>query len=155
MECPFKIEPHQIQGLDYLHIFPVIKWLVKKAIETRQAEGDEVRAFAVNQYHKKHGQIEVPEPEIDLNGIKHVQDRCKPKRIYRRKDQETETVRFFYLTVGYMYLVMNFQRRTYKITSKSRTETCFSYKKLILFVLCTNLFISILKVCFLKESHFI
>lgn len=91
MECPFKIEPHQIQGLDYLHIFPVIKWLVKKAIETRQAEGDEVRAFAVNQYHKKHGQIEVPEPEIDLNGIKHVQDRCKPKRIYRRKDQETET----------------------------------------------------------------
>ena len=44
MECPFKIEPHQIQGLDYIHIFPVVKWLVKKAIETREAEGDSVRA---------------------------------------------------------------------------------------------------------------
>ena len=59
MECPFKIEPHQIQGLDYIHIFPVVKWLVKKAIETREAEGDSVRAFAVNQYHKEHQQSEV------------------------------------------------------------------------------------------------
>ena len=59
MECPFKIEPHQIQGLDYIHIFPVVRWLVKKAIETREAEGDSVRAFAVNQYHKEHQQSEV------------------------------------------------------------------------------------------------
>ena len=64
MECPFKIEPHQIQGLDYIHIFPVVKWLVKKAIETREAEGDSVRAFAVNQYHKEHQQSEVRFDEI-------------------------------------------------------------------------------------------
>jgi len=87
MECPFKIEPHQIQGLDYIHIFPVVKWLVKKAIETREAEGDSVRAFAVNQYHKEHQQSE-PD-QVDLNGIKNAQENCKPKRIYRRKnDQE-------------------------------------------------------------------
>ena len=64
MECPFKIEPHQIQGLDYINIFPVVKWLVKKAIETRQLEGDKVRAFAVNQYHKEHQHTEVRFHEI-------------------------------------------------------------------------------------------
>lgn len=29
MKCPHRIEPHQIQGLDFIHIFPVIqvsKW---------------------------------------------------------------------------------------------------------------------------------
>jgi len=93
MECPFKIEPHQIQGLDYIHIFPVVKWLVKKAIETRQLEGDKVRAFAVNQYHKEHQHTEQPgqENQANLNGIENIEEKCKPKRIYRRKnDQELE-----------------------------------------------------------------
>lgn len=25
MNCPYRIEPHQIQGLDCIHIFPVIQ----------------------------------------------------------------------------------------------------------------------------------
>ena len=50
MECPCSIEPHQIQGLDFIHIFPVVQWLVKKAIETREAEGDNVRKYALNEY---------------------------------------------------------------------------------------------------------
>lgn len=25
MKCPHRIEPHQIQGLDFIHIFPVIQ----------------------------------------------------------------------------------------------------------------------------------
>lgn len=25
MKCPYRIEPHQIQGLDFIHIFPVIQ----------------------------------------------------------------------------------------------------------------------------------
>lgn len=27
MNCPYRIEPHQIQGLDCIHIFPVIQVL--------------------------------------------------------------------------------------------------------------------------------
>ena len=52
MKCPFRIEPHQIQGLDYIHIFPVIQWLVKRAIETRAEMGDMNRAFALSQFEK-------------------------------------------------------------------------------------------------------
>ncbi|XP_065567637.1 coiled-coil domain-containing protein 93-like isoform X3 [Artemia franciscana] len=29
MKCPHSLEPHQIQGLDYLSIYPVVKWLVE------------------------------------------------------------------------------------------------------------------------------
>ena len=25
MKCPHRVEPHQIQGLDFIHIFPVIQ----------------------------------------------------------------------------------------------------------------------------------
>ncbi|CAL1267195.1 unnamed protein product [Larinioides sclopetarius] len=58
MKCPHRIEPHQIQGLDFIHIFPVIQWLVKRAIETREETGDYIRAFSVSQFHKNY---ETPE----------------------------------------------------------------------------------------------
>lgn len=52
MKCPHRIEPHQIQGLDFIHVFPVIQWLVKKAIETRAEMGDMNRSFALSQFQK-------------------------------------------------------------------------------------------------------
>lgn len=54
MNCPYRIEPHQIQGLDCIHIFPVIQWLVKRSMEMRQEMAGFVRSFALNQFHKKH-----------------------------------------------------------------------------------------------------
>ena len=29
MKCPHHVEPHQIQGLDFIHIFPVIQVSIK------------------------------------------------------------------------------------------------------------------------------
>ena len=52
MQCPHRLEPHQIQGLDYIHIFPVVQWLVRKAIETRSEIGNAVRSFSVFQFNK-------------------------------------------------------------------------------------------------------
>lgn len=54
MNCPYRIEPHQIQGLDCIHIFPVIQWLVKRSMEMRQEMAGFVRSFALNQFNKKH-----------------------------------------------------------------------------------------------------
>lgn len=31
MRCPYPLQAHQIQGLDYPAVFPVVQWLVKKA----------------------------------------------------------------------------------------------------------------------------
>ena len=54
MKCPHRLDPHQIQGLDFIHIFPVIQWLVKRAIETREEFGDYIRSYSVSQYNKFH-----------------------------------------------------------------------------------------------------
>ena len=54
MKCPHRIEPHQIQGLDFIHIFPVIQWLVKQAMETREEQGDRIRAYSISQFHRNH-----------------------------------------------------------------------------------------------------
>lgn len=35
-ECPFTLEPHQLQGLDTIHIYPVIQWLVQEALKSRK-----------------------------------------------------------------------------------------------------------------------
>ena len=54
MKCPHRLEPHQIQGLDFIHIYPVIQWLVKLAIATREEMGDYIRAFSESQFSKDH-----------------------------------------------------------------------------------------------------
>ena len=52
VKCPHPLEPHQIQGLNYVHIFPVVQWLVKKAIETREEMSDYIRTYAESQFSK-------------------------------------------------------------------------------------------------------
>lgn len=52
MKCPHIIEPHQIQGLDFINIYPLVQWLIKYSSEYREAREDELRRFAVKQYEK-------------------------------------------------------------------------------------------------------
>lgn len=54
MKCPFIIEPHQIQGLDFINIYPLVQWLIKYSSEFREAKEDELRKFAIMQYDKDH-----------------------------------------------------------------------------------------------------
>ena len=53
MKCSHTIEPHQIQGEDFIHIFPVVQWLVKRVFERRAEIGDFNRAYTLNQYQKQ------------------------------------------------------------------------------------------------------
>lgn len=46
MACPHPLQPHQIQGLDYGAIHPVIKWLLQFVLETRQLRQDENEAVS-------------------------------------------------------------------------------------------------------------
>ncbi|ESN93608.1 hypothetical protein HELRODRAFT_145483, partial [Helobdella robusta] len=52
MKCPHRVDPHQIQGLDFIHIFPVVQWLVKKAIESRKDYEDENRSHALMHFNR-------------------------------------------------------------------------------------------------------
>ncbi|CAK88840.1 unnamed protein product (macronuclear) [Paramecium tetraurelia] len=41
MQSPYNLQPHQIQGLDLNAIYPVIKWLIKFVLETREFRQDQ------------------------------------------------------------------------------------------------------------------
>ncbi|XP_044294164.1 coiled-coil domain-containing protein 93 isoform X1 [Varanus komodoensis] len=89
MKCPHRLEPHQIQGLDFIHIFPVVQWLVKRAIETREEMGDYIRSYSIAQFQKTH---RLPEDDDFMQrkekAIKTVSEICdvyKPQRKYQRQ----------------------------------------------------------------------
>uniref|UniRef100_A0A8C5ANP3 Coiled-coil domain-containing protein 93 n=1 Tax=Gadus morhua TaxID=8049 RepID=A0A8C5ANP3_GADMO len=94
MKCPHRLEPHQIQGLDFIHIFPVIQWLVKRAIETREEMGDSIRAYSIAQFHKTHS---YPEDEDFLQkkgravkAVLDISEVYKPRRKYKRQVEAGE-----------------------------------------------------------------
>jgi hypothetical protein len=88
MKCPHNIEPHQIQGLDFIHIFPVIQWLVKRSMEYRQEMSEFVRCYAVNQFNKCYGINTIlsnSEPNM-VKSIATVSEIYDPRRYYKRKN---------------------------------------------------------------------
>ncbi|XP_056321644.1 coiled-coil domain-containing protein 93 [Danio aesculapii] len=89
MKCPHRLEPHQIQGLDFIHIFPVVQWLVKKAIETREEMGDYVRSYSISQFQKTHAFPEDEEfaskKDRAISTVVNVCEVYAPQRRYKRQ----------------------------------------------------------------------
>ncbi|NXJ77561.1 CCD93 protein, partial [Trogon melanurus] len=89
MKCPHRLEPHQIQGLDFIHIFPVVQWLVKRAIETREEMGDYIRSYSISQFHKTHRLPEDDEfmqrKEKAIKTVTDISEVYKPQRKYKRQ----------------------------------------------------------------------
>lgn len=48
MGCPYPLQAHQIQGLDYKAVLPVVQWLVKRVKATREQLGDQVEAYMLS-----------------------------------------------------------------------------------------------------------
>eukprot|EP01017_Pseudomicrothorax_dubius_P007393 TRINITY_DN12299_c0_g1_i1.p1 TRINITY_DN12299_c0_g1~~TRINITY_DN12299_c0_g1_i1.p1 ORF type:complete len:605 (-),score=185.63 TRINITY_DN12299_c0_g1_i1:130-1944(-) len=40
MNCPYKIQPHQIHGLDFPNLHPIFQWLIRFVLETRDQRQD-------------------------------------------------------------------------------------------------------------------
>ncbi|CAH0761106.1 unnamed protein product [Diatraea saccharalis] len=89
MKCPYIIEPHQIQGLDFINIYPLVQWLIKYSSEFREAKEDELRKFAVMQYEKSHmfqsDRALFLQKEKLLRNLTFVQNLYKPCRVRKRK----------------------------------------------------------------------
>uniref|UniRef100_A0A914CLQ7 Coiled-coil domain-containing protein 93 n=1 Tax=Acrobeloides nanus TaxID=290746 RepID=A0A914CLQ7_9BILA len=87
LKCPHSLEPHQIQGLDCIHILPVMQWLVKEAIEAKIKHGDEIQNYSVYQFRQEGWKVEGEPEKIPLESgqnLKTVQP--KPRRIFKRSD---------------------------------------------------------------------
>ncbi|KAJ1354292.1 Coiled-coil domain-containing protein 93 [Parelaphostrongylus tenuis] len=82
LECPHSIEPHQIQGLDFIHIYPVIQWLVKMAMDFKIVRADYLKSYINYQYDKKtHMPPSIP-PLCEIYDDVHV--RIIPRRQFKR-----------------------------------------------------------------------
>jgi CCDC93, coiled-coil domain len=89
MKCPFALEPHQIQGLDFINIFPVIQWLVKESVNMRNEKAERLKMFAVGQFHN-HFTLSLSEKERTerievLKAVKRIEDLYAAKRQFKRK----------------------------------------------------------------------
>ncbi|KAM6177795.1 coiled-coil domain-containing protein 93 [Rhynchocyon petersi] len=89
MKCPHQLEPHQIQGMDFIHIFPVVQWLVKRAIETKEEMGDYIRSYSIAQFQKLYSLPEdddfIKRKEKAIRTVIGISDVYKPCRKYRRQ----------------------------------------------------------------------
>ena len=85
MKCPFPLQSHQIQGLDYAHLFPIVQWLVRKVIETRRLTGDSTRLQSLHQFSQHY---RLPSEERDRAADEWalaVVDEYRPQRKFRKK----------------------------------------------------------------------
>ncbi|VDK88399.1 unnamed protein product [Litomosoides sigmodontis] len=89
LKCPYVIEPYQIQGLDCIHIFPVVQWLVREAIRAKEQCGDIVRNHAVYQFAQRFcfskDKCKEKQKNTFLNNCLTVKAKYLPQRIYKQK----------------------------------------------------------------------
>lgn len=64
MECPFSVAAIQIQGLDYNRCLPVIQWLIKKLMESRDVRAIINRKQGLLNYNRLFKRKEEPNPEV-------------------------------------------------------------------------------------------
>ncbi|KAL7020752.1 hypothetical protein ACKWTF_011636 [Chironomus riparius] len=109
MKCPFILEPHQIQGLDFISIFPVIQWLVSESVKLRNEKAERLKSFAISQFNNhcssKANEQEKIEKEHLQNLLRKIEDIYAAKRKYKRKqnvepEEEYSRVRLTLLEYG-------------------------------------------------------
>ena len=87
MKCPHAIQPHEIQGFNYIAIYPIIQWLVKQVIIHREAMGDQNKAQSVFNFSKKH---QLPKTQAQLssavarNNVSVLRKETLPARCFKR-----------------------------------------------------------------------
>ncbi|XP_065210139.1 coiled-coil domain-containing protein 93 [Planococcus citri] len=94
IKCPHFIEPHQIQGLDFIHIYPVIEWLIQWSDENRKKKKDYLLAYALNQYYKR---FTHPQGErlrnLKLKTLRHIDqisEKYSPRRVAKQSNKSIQ-----------------------------------------------------------------
>lgn len=94
MKCPFALEPHQIQGLDFINIFPVIQWLVKESVNLRNEKAERLKLFAVGQFHNHFNLTTSESDRVErievLRKVKEIQGLYAAKRSFRNLNTDPE-----------------------------------------------------------------
>lgn len=112
MGCPYNIGAHQFQGLDLKNIFPIVQWLIKFVLETRDIRQDfnrSVSQFEGNKVYSQNDALQAYEAEAFLKA-----DKSRDKRVNKNSKIDgfklTDPVRAY---SGLMEFDDKTARRTY------------------------------------------
>lgn len=84
MKCPHRLQPQQIQGLDYPPLFKAIQWLVSLVYETRELTKARIRDQAEFRFGKS---MTFPDEEgASTTYAAKILDTTKPQRRFRKQD---------------------------------------------------------------------
>lgn len=119
MKCPFTLEPHQIQGLDFINIHPVIQWLVKQSVNLRAEKAEKLKLFSVGEFHN-HFKLTTSDRTRQerlqvLQLVREIESLYSVKRIFKRKhnsepEDEKSRVRLTLLEYGIRNISRNLAR---------------------------------------------
>ena len=86
MRCPHVLHAHQVEGLDYSSIFPVVRWLLSKVLEAREQFGDQRRRYSQYACAAAYGALD-PERRGPLHAgrVRHLEGRYGVSRQFRRR----------------------------------------------------------------------
>lgn len=109
MKCPYSLEPHQIQGLDFINILPVTQWLIKESVNLRAERSEKLKQFAVGEFHN-HFKLTNSDKTREarqraLATVRNIENLYSAQRIFKRKynvepDDEKSRVRLTLLEYG-------------------------------------------------------
>lgn len=83
MRCPYQLFPHQIQGLNYEKIIPVLKWLIEQLMKTRDTRGAITRKQALQSFSRKYNRNVKREKHEHIEKMLDLVEQTNPKRVYK------------------------------------------------------------------------
>lgn len=136
MQCPYPLQAHQIQGLDYQAVYPVVQWLLRRLLTTREMLADQLRRHS---HFRFHGNYELPE-ETALQMTRQDKTRTRnnvisnqrPQRLYRRARniaaplEKADRVRCTLLEYGHFFpsrVQATLEKQDSSLVSQNLSET--------------------------------
>ncbi|XP_020517496.1 coiled-coil domain-containing protein 93 isoform X3 [Amborella trichopoda] len=91
MECPFPLHAHQLQGLDYDGVYPVIQWIVSRVLTMREELGAELRRYSHLQFQNHFELLEDPSSNPERNDVSPGVNGSSFHQLLHRMAQKSET----------------------------------------------------------------
>ena len=100
MKCPHLLQAHQMEGLDYPYIFPVVQWLLTRVLDARAQFGNQLRQYSQYACESKQGYTGIRLGEdggettgkMNLEDISVLEETYGASRQFKRKQRDLASV---------------------------------------------------------------
>ena len=83
MRCPHTLFPHEIQNLNFERIWPVMGWLIKELLKTRDIRGDITKKQALQNFSRRFNKKVGKDKHQHIEKLIDIMEKVKPKRAFK------------------------------------------------------------------------